>query len=343
MATKFFRLGWLLLFAMIVGCGGDGGSNFTLGGGGNNDVTGSVSIGISDAPVDDVKEVVVEIDRITLKKRGEDDLVIEQFTSTDLAITDADTFQIDLLQYQQSNQAIVIESLELPAGQYTNLILTILDQDINSSYVVELDDSQKEIKVPSGNLKLGSFTVDDDSIQTFTIEFNLRQALTYRPGPDVYNLKPRGIRLQDNATAVELSGTVDSGLFDTEQPCLSKPEPTVGNVVYLYQGHNLTAENLADVYDPDTNSNTVPNDVIGPFAVEGVFENGSGIWNYGFGFLPAGEYTLVFSCNAEGDDPDSYDGNNIELPLPDDQLIELTLTAGADTVCDLPVVNGSCS
>lgn len=329
--------------ALLTGCGeSEGGSNFTLGAGGNSaSQTGSVSFGIADAPVDEVKEVMVAVDKITLKRSGADDVVIDRFTSTDLNLVDVDSFQIDLLQYQGGSQAIIIDDLELRAGSYSDLILTILDEDLNQSYVVELDDSQKIIKVPSDTLKLGGFTVAAEEVQTFTIEFNLRQAMTYRPGPDQYNLKPRGIRLQDNDGDRKISGSVDSSLFDTEADCSSKTDPTLGNMVYLYEGHDLIVDNLADVFDADDDNltTTIPSAAIAPFAVAAVTEFGVDQWRYEFAFLPAGDYTLVFSCAAEDDDPVQYDG--LTLPLPSDQWVELT-TGASNIGCDLPVVDNGC-
>lgn len=329
---------------ILTACGGsEGGANFTLGAGGsNNSQTGTVSIGISDAPVDDVKQVVVEIDAITLRKNGADDIVIDRFTSTDLGISDADSFQIDLLAYQGSRQAIVIENLEVTAGNYSDLVLSVLDEDINRSYVIELDDEQKAIKVPSDTLKLGAFTVTADGVQTFTVEFNLRQAMTYRPGPEVYNLKPRGIRLQDNDGDRKISGDVDPALFDTTSPCSEKLDPTVGNMVYLYEGHDLSVDDLADVFDADDDSlsTAIPAAAIAPFAVEAVVETSPGRWEYEFAFLPGGDYTLAFSCDAGSDDPVEYDG--LTLPLPSDQLIEVT-AGDANVGCDFPIVDNSCS
>ena len=331
------------MVTLLSACGGsEGGSNF-IGVGGGTDRTGSVSIGISDAPVDDVKEVWIEVDKITFKKSGNDDVVVDRFTSSDLNISDEDSFQIDLLDYQGGNQAIVINDIELPAGRYTNMVLTILDEDLNRSYVVELDDERKQLNIPvaSDTLSLGSFTVEADGTQTFTIEFNLRKALTYTAGTvGNYNLKVRGIRIQDNDGDRAITGTVDSSLFNTESPCDDKADPNVGNIVYLYEGHNLNVNNLADIFDPADSDTAVPDNAIEPFAAEAVVENGLGQWIYRFAFLPAGDYTLVFSCNAADDDPEDYDG--LTLPLPSDQIIELTTTSSS-AGCDLPIENDSCS
>jgi hypothetical protein len=59
----------------------------------------------------------------------------------------------------------------------------------------------------------------------------------------------------------------------------------------------------------------------------------TGGWDYAFGYLPAGDYTLVFACDSAADDPDEYD--ELTLPLPDDQRYEITLDAGETLRCDL--------
>ena len=335
-----------LIATFLSACGGSGGGSNFIGVGGGTDRTGIVSIGISDAPVDDAEEVILEIDKITFKKSGNDDVVVDRFTFTSrtLNIVDEDSFQIDLLDYQSGNQAIIINDLELPAGRYTNIVLTILDEDVNRSYVQEsVGGQRKAINVIPDELQLGSFTVDADGDQLFTIDVNLRQALTYRTGTtDTYILKPRGIRVQDNADDRSISGSVDPSLFNTDAPCSNKANPNIGNVVYLYEGHDLGTNNLADVFDPAESDNAVPANAIEPFAAAAVVANGLGQWVYSFSFLPAGDYTLAFSCDAADDDPEDYNGSTITVPFPDSQVIELT-TGTSSAVCNLPIDNDVCS
>lgn len=355
----------LLLSTLMLGCEDD-----AAGCSENDDEdVGTLSIGLSDAPVDDLKEVVIEVDRITLVRSG-DDVVIETFTVSDPAngidVVEAETLQLNLLNYQGRDQLFIIDELPVPDGSYSDLQLLILDDNVNQSYVMELDDEIKELKLPSGELRLGSFSVETEESQTFTIEFDLRQAMTYNPGPDRYILKPRGIRLQDNAAASALQGDVDSSLFDTESPCDEKVDPTQGNVIYLFSGSlqddeedeesednstsddatddnsaELDVDNLADVFDPEEDSDA-PDNAVAPFAATVPVETGQeNEWEYQFGFLPAGDYVLVFSCDAADDEPETFD--DIALPLPEEQIIELTLGAGTTTLCNLPIVDGACS
>ena len=42
---------------------------------------------------------------------------------------------------------------------------------------------------------------------------------------------------------------------------------------------------------------------------------------------------MAFSCNAADDNPVNYDG--ISIPLPEDQVYDITLDEGERAVCDL--------
>lgn len=326
---------------LFFSCGeSEDGANFVLGGStGSSNANGKLSIGITDAPVDDANSVVIEVDRITLSRSGRDNIVIDKFTSSDLNINDAETFSINLLQYQEGNQAIVVSDFELAAGNYSDMVLTILDDNSNQSYVEEKTGSRRALKIPSNTLSLGAFSIEGNESQTWTIDINLRQSLTYQSSNTEYRLIAQGLRLQNNQGDRSISGSVDSALFDNASPCDQKQEPTAGNSVYLYLGTNLNRSNLADSFDRDNSNATVPANAIAPYAIAAVKQNGNQ-WRYSFNFLPPQQYTLVFSCNAGDDDPQNYD--DIALPLPAEQVIEVN-TQSSGVTCNLPINNGECS
>ncbi|GAA5216174.1 hypothetical protein GCM10025776_15680 [Corallincola platygyrae] len=291
------------------------------------------TLGVSDAPVDDANKVVITIDTVTLRREGEEDLVFETFSNEDEGIDDVETIQIDLLEFQGGSQFIIIDDEEVPAGSYSDMLLEILDEDVELSYVEETDGAIKSIKVPSDELKLGGFEVAADAPQSFTIEFNLRKSMTYKPGPDEYNLKPRGVSLANNADTGTLMGTIDLDAVLADPMCADS-----GHIVYLYAGAGLDASMLADEFDPDEANNGAPDGAIAPFASTGIaMDEDSGDYVYELGFVPAGTHTLAYACDAgeEGDDPDIYDG--ITIPLPEGNVVEVTVTAGQDTVQDFPL------
>jgi hypothetical protein len=296
----------------------------------SNDTT-QVTFAISDAPVDDLSKVIITINQITLRRAGEDDIVINQFGNNH-----ANTITVDLLAIPNNNSIVLVDSIDLPAGRYTQLLLSVLDNDINESYVEEKNGAIKPIKQPSNELKLGGFTIDTVGVQVFVLEFDLRQAMTYNPGPDRYILKPHGVRIVDVAVAGAVAGVVDPRLFNSHPLCETKANPTVGNVVYLYQGHRLNLDQLADNFDPITANNNAPSGAIAPFSSAAADSAG----NYNISFLPMGDYTIAFNCAAAGDHPEIYDG--LVIPSPDEQWHEIRVIAGKTYQCDFLLGSSGC-
>ena len=141
----------------------------------------------------------------------------------------------------------------------------------------------------------------------------------------------------DVETAASISGVVDSALFNGNDtsPCNGKENVNVGNVIYLYQGHGLEVDNLADNFDSDVDDSAADT-AIAPYASEIVAADGS----YEIAYLAPGNYTLAFTCEAEEDDSELLDG--IAIPSPDTQIIELNIAEGESRLCNLPLVGGSC-
>ncbi len=297
--------------------------------------TSDVSIRFSDAPVEQLDTVMITVDKLIFNRSGED-IVVDTFTSEELSLNEADTFPLNLLDYQGLESSLVLDSVLLPVGDYQNLRIVIQNGD--GTYVQETNDTtHKELKVPSGELKLGGFTVSETSSQTFVIEFGLRQAMTYNPGPKRYILKPRGVRIVRLADAASISGTVDL----TTDSCLPTEDTTLSHAAYLYEGHNLDTALLGDVfvresdleasedkvagtdYDADVAAN-----IIAPVVSTSIDENG----NYLFPYLNTGNYTVAISCNAVEDNATLYDG--ITIPNPEGLKVELSLEAEKNMSCN---------
>jgi hypothetical protein len=303
----------------------------------NNPAT--LTLGFSDQDVEQLKQVVIEVDRITLQRSGVEDVVIDSFTIDELGLVDADSFQMDLLDYQGLNQLLVFEDLELATGSYSSLLVDILDDDINLSFVQQSDDSLKPIVVSGGQLSLSGPTLASGA-QTFTVEFGLAQALHYQQVPDNYLLTTAGVRLVNDATAASLSGRVDSELFDGVAPCDTKTDPEIGNRIYLYSSGPVPVADLADVFT-SSSSTSVPAGKRAPYAVASMAQDVlTGGWQYSLGYIAAGDYTMAFSCDAADDNPVDYDG--ISVPLPEDQVYDITLDEGERAVCDL-ALDATCS
>ena len=221
----------------------------------NDNNPARLSLGFSDSLPEDLTEVVIEVDTITLRRSGVEDIVIETFTIPALNLVDEPTFQMDLLDYPGTKQLVVITDLELIPGSYNEVSIAILTSDENQSYVQkEDDDNRKALKVTNGFRSLPGIQLASGN-QPFTVEFSLAQALQYIELTDTYLLTTDGVRIEDNLTAAKLTGTVEDDLFNSVSPCDEKTSPTKGNRVYLYQGTDLLEENLADVF---TSQSTEP-------------------------------------------------------------------------------------
>ena len=300
--------------------------------------TTTLSLGFSDALPEDLKQVVIEVDSITFRRTGVEDVVVDRFTIPALGLTSVDTFQVNLLQYRGRNQLVVITDLELESATYSQVQIRVIGSDVNRSYVQQADDTLRELTVPGGVLTLPGPGLARGE-QAYTIEFSLAQSLREETPGERYLMTTEGIRLANNATAASLSGRVDSSLFDTVSPCSEKLEPTEGNRLYLYEGRPESARRLGDVYTSNSGT-TVPSDVVAPFAVASLVQNSlTANWEYVFGFLPAGDYTLAFACDTAADDSVNFD--DLVIPQPDNQVYPVTLAAGAAVVCDV-TDSGSC-
>jgi hypothetical protein len=291
-----------------------------------------VDISVSDAAVGDLAAVVVTLDRVVVNRPGQD-IVVDTFPNEDPGEPDTDTITFDLLDYQGMDRLLIVRGLMLVPGDYQNLRLEVVESE---SWVEEADGDIRPLKAPSQELKLGGFTVAGGGPQAFVVEFPLAHAMTYNPGPQRYILKPRGLRIVDVARGATLGGVIDDALFDAGDDCDTKGDPAEGNVVYLYRGHGLDIGALGDLFDPDLDADAAA-DLEPPYSAERVGADGS----YFFTYLPAGNYTIAFACDAAGDDPEFDDG--ILVPNPADEWIELSVLEGEDRACDFPIDGGGCS
>lgn len=283
--------------------------------------TASVSFSIADAPVDDAQEVVVAIDAIELVKDGQDNLLLDVTGEDDLSY-----MQVDLKKFQGGDSALLLGDEELLIGEYKELILHVIDESSGAdfSYVTEISGARIPMKQPSQKLKLGGFEVTSDGVQRFTIHFDLRTALVSNQNGNRYNLKPHGVEIVDNATVASLYGTVEPSLVNA---CTGNENE--GSFVYLYSGVGMSDEQLTDNFDADINTETLPEGAVRPTSSAAVeMKVDSNDYTYAFGFIPAGEYTVAFSCSAANDDPEQYQG--LTIPNPDNQRHDVTLSNEAD-------------
>jgi len=329
------RLFYTIIFSyFLVSCGGSSSSTREQ----NPDTpppTPIVSFSISDAPSDSVISVNVTFSSITLKLITDNE---DDDSGLNLPILDdagnPSSMTIDLMNYQNGDEKLIINNVEVAVGNYTNLVLNTsgCPQNQNGStefcWVVD-GEGIKPLKTPSNKLKLGALNISSEIEQSYNIEFNLRSSMTNTAGGASYNLKPHGIRIVNSAEVGSLTGSIDANLLTIGDGCetVFQDNSDHGKVIYLYQGEISQDDIMADEFDPEVAQNQIPDNVVSPYASDSIsFNDDENTYHYSFSHLPIGNYTVALSCSAIGD-TEEYEG--IMIPNPTDQLHSLTIEANA--------------
>ena len=278
------RVVWVTALAALAGCSG-GSSD------GTQSKTGTLRLGITDAPVDQADAVVVQFTGVELKPAG------GAAFSRDFATPKT----LDMMVLQGTARAMLLDGESVPAGDYEWMRLKVnADPAVRDSFVT-IGGQECEMRIPSGaetGLKLvRGFTVGVGTVTDFTIDFDLRKSVVQPPGQradadtcngQVYLLKP-ALRMVDNLQVGTISGTIDSGLLSTPGCVASAAKP---GSVYLFGPVMAT--------DP---APTVPDDVDG-VATDGADPITSALvspdtFRYTIGFVPVGRYVVAFTCDAD--------------------------------------------
>jgi len=280
------------LAASLAACGGGGGGD-----------TGTVNLGVTDAPVDSATAVVVQFTGVEAKPQG------GRAVSFDFTVPRS----IDLLALQGGDSELLLEDTELPAGPYEWLRLKVnAGRDASDSYIDLDDGSRHALFIPSGNqsgLKLnGGFIVAADTTSNFTIDFDLRKSVHNPLGLDGdYILKPT-LRIVDDSKVGTLTGTVGAETLAAEN-CTP--------AVYLYGGAGVTPDDEGSATAPLSTASLL-------------LDAESGDYLYTAAYLPAGSYTVAFTCDAAEDDPAADDTLAFSSPAG------ATIVAGQTTTVDFP-------
>lgn len=253
--------------------------------GGHGSSGPSMKLAVADAPVDGAQAVVVRFTGVQLMPGNGSPVEID-FPAPKT---------IDFLSQSGTASAVLFDQ-PIPAGSYGQIRLLVLaDGNTANSYITLSDGTQHGLQVPSGSqtgLKLVSgFDVPDSGVVDYTVDFDLRKAITCPPGQNgVCFLKP-ALRLVDNSAVGNVQGVVDPSLV----PDGCSPG------VYLYSGNVSAPE--------DANSGGASGDLNQPLTsrVPVVNAQSSGGYYYQFTFLPPGSYTAAFTCQAAQDNPDQAD------------------------------------
>ena len=308
----------------LLACGGGGGG----GGSDSGSATGTLNLGVTDAPVDDAERVLVQFTGVAVMPAGGEavDLPLSGDSQTcqdlldgiDPAPTPAGETTVrcvDLLAFQGSESAQLLRDEELDAGDYTWMRLDVdAQRGVMDSIIVLEDGREESLFIPSGSqsgLKLNTpFTIVGGEEHNFVIDFDLRKSITNPQGFPDYILKP-SLKLVDAGDSGSITGTVEAALLTGA--CTAD-----AYAVYVYQGGDATVGELGSPNPPDTTAAVT-------------LDLDSGLWRYTAGFLPPGEYAVAFTCQAGADSPEEPDDGIAFVGSPDSPT---TVIAGEESEVD---------
>lgn len=304
--------------ALLSACGGDSSDNNA----GNQ--TGKVGFSMTDAPADDLEQVHLTVHAVSFKPANGQAVYRE---------LDEPLVVDNLLDLQGTTSTVILPTTEVPAGRYNWVRLHILGGGDNT-YIIDDQGGQYDLYVPgqqNGSEKVrhvqlvSGFVVPVDGEVNFTLDVDLRRAITKPANKDYYLLRP-AIRMVDNSEVGAISGTIDASLIEDES-CTSvmEADSLEGNVVYLYNGENAES---GDIY---LDAQGEPADSNNPVTTANVSYNGdTSSYQFEIGFVPAGDYTVAFTCQGLDDDPET--DQTLVFPAQ----TNVTVNVGETSPADLP-------
>lgn len=294
----------LMLFAVAVaGCGG-GGSSSAPG--------GSLTLRVTDAPMDGVENVWIKFDSVEIKPAGGPPVTYDLGTLKAL----------DLLTLTDGTSAAILENVALPAGRYNWIRLYVktipgnvdpetVDFPASTYSYITAGGENHPLDIPSSEqtgLKLvRPFDVAVGGTADFTVDFNLRRSVHLVPSWG-YVMKPV-LRIVDNTVVGRIEGKVTG---------IPQGLACADGAVYLYSGAGVTPDDI-DLTAPE------------PLLVVPTKLSPLGDCCYRAAFLEPGQYTVAFTWDKALDDPAT--GETLYFPYSADA----TVAAAQTTHVDIPL------
>ena len=216
------------------------------GDGGGDAGTGSLSVGVTDAPVTEDVDVCIHFTGITLHHSDGDLIQIPYDASSYTDATDcidnlpsgdpgSEDNAVNLSALQGELSVQLVDSEEVKSGRYNWIRLDVVE---SLSYVMD-SAGQQDLRCPSceqSGLKLNQgIVVPAGGEADFMVDIELAKSLNKRPNGE-YTIRPT-LRLIDQSQSGSITGSVDAGLIPE-----TISEEDTGCKVYVYEGHDITPD-----------------------------------------------------------------------------------------------------
>ncbi len=309
-----------LLIGALLGLAGCGG------GSGGGAATGTLSLGLTDSPVD-AEAVMIQFAGLELKPAGGPPELYEfNPEACDEYDSALKTCTINLLDLWGTEKRTIFVR-DLPVGEYQWVRLLVnAERNVMDSFITVRDELEATMDcplwIPSGSetgLKIVSGITVATNGSRYMLDFDVNKSVKRPPGlvvppanpPTVeamcaqnYVLTP-AIRIVDETEAGSIAGIVDSSLFPVTG-CEANAEGFIDDLeVYVFEDFTANAE--LDDYD-DITDEMDPVDPVASAIVK--YDKNSLEYSYEVGYLLTGNYLLGLACNTDLDfDGDDFDVN----------------------------------
>ncbi|HSW11324.1 MAG TPA: DUF4382 domain-containing protein [Solimonas sp.] len=263
----------------------------------------SLDVDLATANFEDAKRIEVRLEGVELRDDSGGIVSIEA----------DDPGLVDLLDYQGSALLRLVSDVEVPARNYQSLRLLLSDDDAE---LEEEDGDVRPIRLAASQPFLPvDFSLDDDGSETLLAVLDLRFSLADRSASSGdYSLRQQGVAGLAGEVGT-LRGSVDES-YVSAGACAGIGDD--GYAVYLFEGQRTAGSDF--FADADDN----------PVVSASVLRNaGESDYRYAFRGLTEGDYTLVFTCQADLDDPESRQTLVFREP------VAVEIEAGSETQKDL--------
>jgi len=297
--TRYRSIAFLSAGLFLAGCGGANTEKEIV------PEQGTLSIQLTDAAVDGVAEVNLELTGISVKPDG----------GPPIDVTFDAPLIVNLAALTEDNTETLFDAQSLPVGAYDWIRLDVNAEcdTVADSFVVPDSGGMVELglRVPSATgLQLGNgFVITANQDTGFVIDWDLRLGLVDPQANGCFTLKP-SLRIIDMAEHGAIAGTVEPSLI-SDPTCTSDPNTEAGNVVYVYEGRGVAPDDIDDLApEPVTTANVR----LDPM---------SGNYEYMAAFLSPGSFTAAFTCQGRGDI--IPDDENLQINADDDILFSASV------------------